>query len=93
MGGYLAKVDEMFVGLDNAKSIIYALDYTKCAFGLGWKIKIITIQLIFAIIHKPYCTFSTIYEPHCIISTNFYLYVPYFQYSNKFSVLAVFKKV
>ena len=51
----------------------------KCAFGLGLKIKIISLFSLFLLLFiGPVAFFGTIHGPHCTISTNFYLYLQYF---------------
>ena len=53
--------------------------YTKCAFELRLKIKIISLfSLLMLLFISPIALFSAIYELHYTILTNFYLYLSYF---------------
>ena len=62
------------------KTVSFAHQLTKCAFGLGLKIKIISLFSLFLLLFMgPIALFDTIHDPHCIISTKFYLYLKYFQ--------------
>ena len=63
------------------KTVSFAHQLTKCAFGLGLKIKIISLFSLFLLLFSiflllfmgPIALSDTIHEPHCIISTKFYL--------------------
>ena len=66
---------------------MHVLQYTQkptsykneCAFGLGWKKKIISLFSLFLLLFMgPTTLFSIINEFHYIISTNFYFYLQYF---------------
>ena len=49
---------------------------SKCAFGLGLKIKMISLFNLFLLLFLSFIVlFDAIYEPYCTISTNFYLYL------------------
>ena len=53
--------------------------WTKCAFGLGLKIKIILLFSLFLLLFMgPTILFRIIHEVYYTISTNFYIYLQYF---------------
>ena len=67
---------------------MHVLQYTQkrtsykneCAFGLGWKKKIISLFNLFLLLFMgPTTLFNIIYEFYYIILTNFYFYLQYFQ--------------
>ena len=54
--------------------------YKTRAFGLGLKIKIISLfNLFLQLFMGSTALFDIIHELHCTMSTNFYLYLQYFQ--------------
>ena len=68
-----------YVGLSSKNRKWTLCCHYRCAFGLRWKMKIISLFSLFLLLFMGLIAlFSTIHRLHCTISINFYLYLSYF---------------